>query len=125
MKKNQSVLWGIGIVACAVIVYFGFVDPITNEDDLKGTVGAVKKHQTEQIQNADVVLAGEAAPATYTTQEVIAAKAALLERASTQDLGVVLRTATPKELGDGFGRVSVDALARAFETLEKGPDENR
>ena len=111
MKKNKSVLWGIGIVAAAVIVYFGFVYPPTNEGELSGTVGAVKKHQTEQIQSDDVVIAGENAGTTATTQEVIAAKAELLERASVSDQAAAFQRATRSEQLGLVGRASIKDCA--------------
>jgi len=59
MSKNRSLLGVIGVVAAAVIIYFGFFYPQPSGDDLSATIGTVAKHQNEQITNEDVVLAGE------------------------------------------------------------------
>ena len=47
MKKNQTILLGIGIVAAAAVVYFGFLYPPAENGELQGAIGTVQKHQTE------------------------------------------------------------------------------
>jgi hypothetical protein len=82
MSKNRSLLGVIGVVAAAVIIYFGFFYPQPNGDDLKATIGTVAKHQNEQITNEDVVLAGEETTDWSDDPVVVEAMASILERAT-------------------------------------------
>ena len=49
MKKNQSILWGIGIVVAVAVVYFGFFYPPPATEELQGAIGTGQKHQTGLI----------------------------------------------------------------------------
>ena len=59
MNRNRTLLGVVGIIAAAVIVYFGFLNPQPADEDLQATIGTVTKHQNEQISDADVVTMSE------------------------------------------------------------------
>jgi hypothetical protein len=82
MNRNRSLLGVIGIVAAAVIIYFGFFYPQPADDDLKATIGTVTKHQNEQITDEDVVLAGEETTDWSDDPVVVEAMASIMERAT-------------------------------------------
>jgi len=82
MNRNRNLLGIIGIVAAAVIIYFGFFYTQPEGDDLKATIGTVTKHQNEQITNEDVVLAGEETTDWSDDPVVVEAMASILERAT-------------------------------------------
>ncbi len=82
MNRNRTLLGVVGIIAAAVIVYFGFLNPQPADEDLQATIGTVTKHQNEQISDADVVLAGEESTDWSDDPVVIEAMASILERAT-------------------------------------------
>ncbi len=82
MNRNRSLLGVIGIIAAAVIIYFGFFNSQPAGEDLQATIGTVTKHQNEQITDADVVLAGEVTTDWSDDPVVIEAMASILERAT-------------------------------------------
>ena len=82
MKSNRSLLGVIGIIAAAVVIYFGFFNSPPSNDDLSATIGTVAKHQNEQISDEDVVLAGEETSDWSDDPVVVEAMASILERAT-------------------------------------------
>ena len=82
MKNNRSLLGIIGIIAAAVVIYFGFFNSAPSGDDLQATIGTVAKHQNEQISDEDVVLAGEETTDWSDDPVVVEAMASILERAT-------------------------------------------
>ena len=110
MKKNQTMLWGVGVIAVGAICYFAFFYPPPSSENLSATVGAVQKHQTAQITDEDVYIAGEAA-SIATDPEVITAMASLLERASIQDQAAAFQRASRQEQVGLLGRASMQDYA--------------
>jgi len=82
MKNNRSLLGVIGVIAAAVIIYFGFFNTQPAGEDLQATIGTVAKHQNEQISDEDVVLAGEETSDWSDDPVVVEAMASILERAT-------------------------------------------
>ena len=131
MSKNRSLLGVIGVVAAAVIIYFGFFYPPVDGDDLKGAIGTVTKHQNEQITNEDVVLAGEESTDWSDDPVVVEAMASILERATIAQrsyaylsVGRQYRTsyllgANPNIQSAVLGKVSYTEQVAAFNRVEK------
>ena len=55
--KRFIIVGGAVVVFAAVIAYFGLLYP-PSDSDVAGTIGAAKRHVTEQITSDDVVLQG-------------------------------------------------------------------
>jgi Mg/Co/Ni transporter MgtE len=131
MSKNRSLLGVIGVVAAAVVIYFGFFYPAPSGDDLKGAIGTVAKHQNEQITSEDVVLAGEESTDWSDDPVVVEAMASILEQATVAQrsfaylsVGRQERTslwlgATAKTKSSILEKVSKTEQVAAFERMEK------
>jgi len=131
MSRNRSLLGVIGVVAAAVIIYFGFFYPQPGTDDLSATIGTVAKHQNEQITNEDVVLAGEETTDWSDDPVVVEAMASVLERATIANrsfaylaVGRQARTslllgANPEIQAAVLGKVSYTDQVAAFNRVEK------
>jgi len=131
MSRNRSLLGVIGVVAAAVIIYFGFFYPQPGTDDLSATIGTVAKHQNEQITNEDVVLAGEETTDWSDDPVVVEAMASILERATIANrsfaylaVGRQARTslllgANPEIQAAVLGKVSYADQVAAFNRVEK------
>lgn len=100
MKNNRSLLGIIGIIAAAVVIYFGFFNPPPSGDDLQATIGTVAKHQNEQISDEDVVLAGEETSDWSDDPVVVEAMASILERATIAQRSSAYMTAGRKARAD-------------------------
>lgn len=131
MKNNRSLLGVIGIIAAAVIIYFGFFNTQPAGEDLQATIGTVAKHQNEQISNEDVVLAGEETSDWSDDPVVVEAMASILERATVAQrsfayLATGRTTRTNLLLAAGqevqsavLGKVALDEQIAAFHRVEK------
>lgn len=131
MKSNRSLLGVIGIVAAAVIIYFGFFNAPPADDHLQATVGTVAKHVNEQISDEDVVLAGEETTDWSDDPVVVEAMASILERATIAQRSYAYLATGRKERVDllmganaetkaaVLGRVDVEKQVAAFNLLGK------
>ena len=73
MKKR--IVYGGGLAAVLMIVYFAFFYPWPNDENVQGTIGGVKKYNSPQISEKDVVLDGQ------TTQGTSVSDNATIEKA--------------------------------------------
>ena len=131
MNRNRTLLGVVGIIAAAVIVYFGFMSPQPANADLQATIGTVAKHQNEQISDEDVVLAGEETSDWSDDPVVIDAMASILERATIaqrsyaflalgrQERADALLGASPELKSAVLGKVSYKQQVSAFNRVEK------
>ncbi len=131
MNRNRNLLGIIGIVAAAVIIYFGFFYTQPEGDDLKATIGTVTKHQNEQITNEDVVLAGEETTDWSDDPVVVEAMASIMERATIaqrsfaylaagrQAKNQLWLGATAKAQSPVLGKVDRAEQVAAFNRVEK------
>ncbi len=131
MNRNRNLLGVLGIVAAAVIIYFGFFYPQPDGDDLSATIGTVTKHQNEQISNEDVVLAGEETTEWSDDPVVVEAMASILERATIAQRSFaylaagrkakseLLLNATAKTQSPVLGKVDKAEQVAAFYRVEK------
>jgi Mg/Co/Ni transporter MgtE len=131
MKNNRSLLGVIGIIAAAVIIYFGFFNSQPSGEDLQATIGTVAKHQNEQITDEDVVLAGEETSSWSDDPVVVDAMASILERATIAQRSAaylatgrkartdLLLAATPEVKSAVLGQVAIKDQVAAFKRLEK------
>ena len=131
MKGNRNLLGVLGIIAAAVIIYFGFFSPQPADDDLKATIGTVTKHQTEQITGEDVVLAGEETTDWSDDPVVVEAMASIMERATIaqrsyaylavgrQAQDKMLLAAGPEAKSAVLGKVAHADQSDAFKLLGK------
>ena len=94
MKSNKMLWGGAGVIAAAVVVYIAFFNPAPQETDLQGAIGAVQKHQQEQIKPEDVVLAGETVATGPDEAVVIEAISDLLGKAPVKEQAAFFRAAT-------------------------------
>jgi hypothetical protein len=135
MKNNRSLLGVIGVIAAAVIIYFGFFNTQPAGEDLQATIGTVAKHQNEQISNEDVVLAGEVTSDWSDDPVVVEAMASILERATIAQrsfayLAAGRRARTDLLLAAGpdvksavLGKVAFEIQIAAFQRIEKNDQE--
>ena len=131
MKSNRSLLGIIGIIAAAVVIYFGFFNAPPSGDDLQATIGTVAKHQNEQISDEDVVLAGEETLDWSDDPVVVEALASILERATIaqrsfaylaagrQTRANLLLAANPEIKSAVLGKVALADQVAAFKRVEK------
>ncbi len=131
MKSNRSLLGIIGIIAAAVVIYFGFFNAPPSGDDLQATIGTVAKHQNEQISDEDVVLAGEETTDWSDDPVVVEAMASILERATIaqrsyaylaagrQARADMLLAANPEIKSAVLGKVAMADQVAAFKRVEK------
>jgi hypothetical protein len=135
MKNNRSLLGVIGVIAAAVIIYFGFFNTQPAGEDLQATIGTVAKHQNEQISNEDVVLAGEETSDWSDDPVVVEAMASILERATIaqrsfaylatgrQTRSNLLLAASPDLKSAVLGKVALEEQIAAFNRVEKQDQE--
>ena len=131
MKSNRSLLGIIGIIAAAVVIYFGFFNAPPSGDDLQATIGTVAKHQNEQISDEDVVLAGEETTDWSDDPVVVEAMASILERATIaqrssaymaagrQARADLMLAASPEVKSAVLGKVAMADQVAAFKRVEK------
>jgi Mg/Co/Ni transporter MgtE len=131
MKSNRSLLGVIGIIAAAVVIYFGFFNNPPAGDDLQATIGTVAKHQNEQISDEDVVLAGEETTDWSDDPVVVDAMASILERATIAQRSAVylaagrqaradlLLAASPEIKSAVLGKVALKHQVAAFNRMDK------
>ena len=61
-NRSKIALLTVGsLAAIAVVGYFAFFYPPESEQDVRGTIGGVKKYRASQIDEKDVQLGGQAA----------------------------------------------------------------
>ena len=135
MNRNRTLLGVVGIIAAAVIVYFGFLNPQPADEDLQATIGTVTKHQNEQISDADVVLAGEESTDWSDDPVVIEAMASILERATIAQRSYAylatgrkarseaLLGASPEVQAAVLGQVAKAEQVAAFQRMEVAKQE--
>jgi len=136
MNRNRNLLGVLGIVAAAVIIYFGFFYPQPDGDDLSATIGTVTKHQNEQITNEDVVLAGEETTDWSDDPVVVEAMASIMERATIaqrsfaylaagrQAKNQLWLGATAKTQSPVLGKVDKAEQVAAFNRVEKNEQQS-
>jgi len=135
MKNNRSLLGIIGVIAAAVIIYFGFFNTQPAGEDLQATIGTVAKHQNEQISNEDVVLAGEVTSDWSDDPVVVEAMASILERATIAQRSFaylaagrrartdLLMAAGPDVKSAVLGKVAFEIQIAAFKRIDKNDQE--
>lgn len=135
MNSKRGLLGIVGVIVAAVVVYFGFFYPQPADEDLQATIGTVEKHQSEQISDEDVVLAGEETSDWSDDPIVVEAMASILERATIaqrsfaylavgrQAKAKLLMGASAETKSAILGKVAHGEQVEGFNRVEKGEKE--
>lgn len=111
MSNKRMYVGSAGLIAVAIFIYLGFFATNPTGEDVSGTINTVQKYQTDQISDADVVLAGE--------EGIIDELAELVDHATIEEKSEMLGKASAEMTVSMMGRADKKFLADLWGQMEK------
>lgn len=111
MSNKRMYVGSAGVVAVAIFIYLGFFATNPTGEDVSGTINSVQKYQTDQISDADVILAGE--------ENILDELAELVDHATIEEKSDMLGKATKEMTISIMGRADKRIAADLWGKMDK------